>query len=518
MSQVMTPTRPSSRSEPAGARCSCGKTEPHLHSHGPKIIKWMERALVYGPGPLIGQPYRLEPFQKSFVTRLYRFDPATGQRIVRRALLGLGKGNAKTETVAALALAELAGPLAVTSPDIPVAAASYEQAGLLFNTARVMGEEGPLKPFLEFYETEIKVRDGRGSLYRVAAMAGTNDGSRPTCFICDELHEWSGRKERVHLVIGNSLNKQANGLEINITTAGFDRDSLLGRLCDYGEKVAAGEIEDPTFLYEWHAASDALDLDDPDQLIEAIKQANPAAGVFWPIENLIRRYHDPTVPAFEFRRYHLNQWTSSDDSWLAAGTWGALADGTAKLTAGQEVVLGLDGSYNSDTTALVAVTVAPRPLVAVLGCWQRPDQAGEDWHVDVLAVEQAVRDACTTLKVREIACDPYRWQRSMAVLEAEGLPVVEFAQNASRMSPATVRFIEAVANGALVHDGDTRLARHIANGVLKNDNRGVRLTKVSPKSDRKIDLAVAAVMAFDRAAFYATKPKAKAQVLSLADF
>ncbi|MGE5694033.1 MAG: terminase TerL endonuclease subunit [Candidatus Sericytochromatia bacterium] len=54
-------------------------------------------------------------------------------------------------------------------------------------------------------------------------------------------------------------------------------------------------------------------------------------------------------------------------------------------------------------------------------------------------------------------------------------------------------------NGQLTHSGDHRLARHIGNAVLKVDARGQRLVKETAKSSRKIDLAVAALMAFDRA-------------------
>jgi phage terminase large subunit-like protein len=35
-------------------------------------------------------------------------------------------------------------------------------------------------------------------MYRVAAVAGTNDGGNHSFRIADELHEWDGRKERVH--------------------------------------------------------------------------------------------------------------------------------------------------------------------------------------------------------------------------------------------------------------------------------------------------------------------------------
>jgi phage terminase large subunit-like protein len=67
------------------------------------------------------------------------------------------------------------------------------------------------------------------------------------------------------------------------------------------------------------------------------------------------------------------------------------------------------------------------------------------------------------------------------------------------MTPATTRFAEAVMNHGLTHSGDPRLARHVGNAILKTDSRGQRIAKEHKHSGRKIDLAVAAVMALDRA-------------------
>lgn len=91
----------------------------------------------------------------------------------------------------------------------------------------------------------------------------------------------------------------------------------------------------------------------------------------------------------------------------------------------------------------------------------------------------------------------------MEVLLEERLPVTAFPQTPTRMSPATTRFYEAVVNKDLTHDGDVRLARHIAGAVLKNDNRGARIVKESRGTSRKIDAAVCGIMALDRAAFWA---------------
>jgi phage terminase large subunit-like protein len=132
-------------------------------------------------------------------------------------------------------------------------------------------------------------------------------------------------------------------------------------------------------------------------------------------------------------------------------------------------------------------------------CWENLDASDDTFRIDVLDVEDAIRDACRRWNVVEVVADPYRWQRSLQVLADERIPVSEFPQSPSRMTPATAALYEAVANGAVTHDGDPRLTRHIANCVLRVDSRGARVVKESKQSRRRIDLACAALMAFSRA-------------------
>ncbi len=184
---------------------------------------------------------------------------------------------------------------------------------------------------------------------------------------------------------------------------------------------------------------------------------------------------------------------------LPDGAWDACADPTITIPDGADVRLGFDGSFNNDSTALVVVACGDTPHVDVVECWEKDPLDGPDWVVPILDVEDAIRQACRRWQVREIVCDPFRWARTYQILEAESLPIVEFPANISRMVPATERFFEAVMNHGLTHSGDARLARHVANCVVKSDSRGQRITKEAKHSPRKIDLAVAAVCAFDRA-------------------
>lgn len=451
---------------------------------------------MYGEGDRFGEPVRLDAFQVHFLLHLYELND-DGSRRYRRALFECPKGNGKTPLAAWIGAYELTHS---ASPVIPVAAASFDQADLLFGDLRTcVAESTVLLTYLEPLESEVQVREGPGRAYKVAAVAGTNDGQRPSCFLADEIHEWLGNKARVHLILANGCAKRKGSLQLNTTTPGADMETLAGKLHDYGLRVNAGEIADREFLFVWYGCpADRYDLDDPAQLRRAVREANPAADSFLNVEDVCARFYQ--VPRYEFLRYNLGCWTTVGDAWLPDGTWAACEDAESDaLNDGAAVVLGFDGSFNNDSTALVVVSASDMPHVGVVQAWERPQDGRHDWQVPILDVEEAIRAACRKWQVNEIACDPFRWARTYQILESEQLPIVEFPQSPSRMVPATQRFYEAVVNVAMTHSGDPRLARHIDNCVLKVDARGARLAKESRSSVRKIDLAVAAVMAFERA-------------------
>lgn len=430
---------------------------------------------------------------------------------MRRAKRGRPKGSGKTELAAAIACVELAGPARcdgfrqsgtpisaqVVSPDIPVAAASYDQADTLFAAARLMLGEGPLADFVDIFDAEIQLRDAPGRMYRVAAAVGTNDGLRPTFFVGDETHEWVGNKKRVWLVIENGLAKRRDSWSLEITTAGIrDERSQAEDSYELGQRWAAGEIEDDGLLFDWLEASAHWDLNNREQLEAAVREANPEP--FIPIESIVARYGE--IPEHEFRRYHLNQWVSGIEQWDVASKWDSLAEAGRVIEDGAHVALGLDGSYSGDSTALVGCTVADRH-VFVIGLWERPDGPAE-WRVPIDEVEETVRQACKRYKVGVIHADPFRWQRSIDALAGEGLPIVDFPTNsAPRMVPATTEFTEAALaeEPGFTHDGDPRLARHVKNAVLKVDRSGPRIVKEHKMSKRRIDAAVAAIIAHDGA-------------------
>ena len=442
-----------------------------------------------------GEPMILRPWQHQLLGHLFA-RRADGRRRFRVGLIGLPRKNGKSALGSAIALDGLF--FGGQGAEVYSAAAEKEQARIVFGEAKRMIQAQPdLAEACNVMRDVVEV-PSTNSIYRVlSSEAYSKEGLNISRALVDELHAHPNDELWNVLTLGSAA--RIDPLVLAITTAGVmtdssGYDSVCYRLFKHGVEVAHHLVDDPSFFFAWWGAPDGADHTDP----EVWRQANPG------FEDLI----DPEdfasavlrTPENEFRTKRLNQWVSSQSAWFPHGAWEKVADTERQVPDGSDIVLAFDGSFNNDSTALIGCTVGPDPFLWVVGAWERPPGAANDWIVSIDDVEETIRQACKRWKVREITCDPYRWARTMQVLDAERLPISEFPQSPQRMVPATQRFYEAVMNGQLHHDGDPRLARHIANAVLRTDSRGSRLSKESKGSPRKIDLAVASVLAYERAA------------------
>ena len=323
----------------------------------------------------------------------------------------------------------------------------------------------------------------------VASNMAAGHGRAWDLGVIDEAFDDEDDRREQSIVPG--LATKEDGQLLVASTAGTARSQYLRRKIEMGRLAAELDSGHGVAYFEW-SIPDGEDINDP----ETWWQYMPALG--WTIGEEAVAHARQTMSDSEFRRAFGNQWVTAAEGWLPPGAWSACARPGSVLDRA-EVVLGFDGSFRNDSTALVVVECGQVPHVDVAACWERPDGVDDGWRVPVLQVEDAIREACRRWQVREIVCDPFRWARTYQVLEDDGLPVVEYPQSPARMTPATQRFYEAVVNRQLTHSGDERLARHIASCVIKTDSRGARLAKDTSNKPLRIDLAVAAVMAFDRA-------------------
>ena len=467
-----------------------------MNTQGHNVIRFLEEFLTLG-GSYFGQPFEVLDFQREVINDIYRLDDE-GRRAHRTYLLGLPRKNAKTTLAAALGVFHLIADDADKAPVAIAAAGDRQQARLVFDEVRRMIQANEdLASVCTVYRNEVKCHRNGGTFRVVSADAGLQQGLNPSFVVIDEYHVHKTAELFDALTLGSATRSQP--LTLVISTAGFDLESPLGRLYRYGAKVTSGEIEDPSFGMTWWgpAENEEYDLHDP----EVWARFNPAWAHFMN-QGEFESAHRRTAQA-PFIRYRLNGWTKAENSWLPAGVFEGLAS-ERRLEPGEPVVLGFDGAWQSDSTALVACSVEEPRHIEIIGLWEKPDdQSAMGWRTPVHEVYSTITDAFEKFSVVELAADPWRFEQSLASLAEEGYPVVEFPTGSvQRMTQATQAMFDAVIDGRLSHSGDPALIRHFSNAVLREDARGARVTKDRRGSTRKIDAAVAAIIAHHRAAVW----------------
>jgi phage terminase large subunit-like protein len=450
-----------------------------------------------------GQPLVVRKWQEHLLNNIFAIRE-DGMLKHRTALVGMARKNGKSAISSGIALWGLF--MNEKGGEIYSCAADKDQARIVFGDAKRMIEAEPeLANRAKLYRDAIEIPE-TGSVYRVlSSEAYSKEGLSPNLVIMDELHALPNRELFDVMTLGMGARRQP--LLLAITTAGVKsdttgQDSVAYSLYQYGQKVSRGEVTDPSFFMAWWEAPADSDHRDP----ETWKLANPAFGDLNAIEDFesaVKR-----TPEAEFRTKRTNAWVSSQQAWLPTGSWERV-ENKRTVKEKTKVVLGFDGSFSGDASVVVGVTLEDNPHIFLIDAWEKKPTDSEDWRVDALEVEASIMNACKMYDVKEIACDPFRWQRTMQVLQDAGLPVVEWpSTSAARMVPACAKFYDAVLGEKLTHDGDPLITRHISNAVIKTDRLGPRIVKEHRASPRKIDAAVASIIAFDRATVSRTEEPA----------
>lgn len=229
--------------------------------------------------------------------------------------------------------------------------------------------------------------------------------------------------------------------------------------------------------------------------------ANPAYGD-WLTEDSIRAQAPPVSRELEFRRARLGQWTDgASEPAFPPAAWKKCARPGVSIPPGARVVLALDGSMNNDCTAVLIGSVSRVPHFQIGGLWEPYLEDDEDAEVSHLEVEDRIRELASKYRVEEVVADPFRWQRTLQVLEEDGLPVAKFPQTAQRLTPATNDLRAAVNNSALTHSSEDRLNDHCLRASVEETTRGLKLAK--PGRNLKIDLAACMIMGYSRCSWLA---------------
>lgn len=395
-------------------------------------------------------------------------------------------------------------------------------------------------PGLEPMGTFVNLPYGR--IQRRTAEARSAKGAPAHFVVCDQTEEWTtsnGGRALFDTLRNNVVKRGGHLLESpNAYTPGLGsvaEQSMAAYLAGVEKKFA---LMDDGVYFDHREAPPETDLWDVDSLMNGLAVAygdsadidkcvihSPAcerpgwvdlghiAASIW------EQDADPQLSRSDW----LNQITHARDAWLDQPTWAGRVDATKVMADREIVTLGFDGSRGQvvkgkpDATALVGCRVSDGHVFEI-GVWEAPDGPdATDWTPPLVEIEAAIASCFDKYSVAALYCDPAKdWRSHVNAWEAKyaaktfrnatGKPVHVTAQHpfewwmTGGRSGLVQRAIEqlegAIRNGDMTHDGAYGLTRHVLNARRRLSGGKLALRKENDYSNRKIDAAVAAVLAW----------------------
>ena len=500
------------------------------------VINWLYEYVLTPGGPHAGQPFLPTMEQVRFLLWWYAVDE-NGRFAYRQGTLRRLKGWGKDPLAGALALVELCGPTEFShfdengdavgkpkfDPWIQIAAVSQDQTRNTFTMfPTLVSPKLKEEHKLELHKTIVY--DGRGKMIEgVTSSPLALEGKRPTFIILNETQWWveSNDGHSMQSVIEGNVTKSAYGTcrSLSICNAHVPgQDSVGEKDWDAYQQVASGKAYNTGVLYDALEAppdTPVSEIPSPDEDpegfeagVEKLKDGLKVArgdAVWLDLETIVMSILDIRNPISESRRKFLNQVNASEDSWIAPNEWDRNAADT-QLEPGDKITLGFDGSKSSDHTVLAACRISDG-AVFLLRSWD-PEKM-PDGEVPRDQVDAVVRSAFERYDVVAFRADVHEFEayvdewgkdfkRKLKISSSPNNPVAfDMRGKKKQFALDTERFLDAVLEGELVHNGDRLLRWYILNCHRHPTNYdAVTVRKESKDSSRKIDGAVSAILAY----------------------
>lgn len=220
----------------------------------------------------IGQPIKLELFQKAAIQAAFGFVDRDGIRQYNEVLWILGRKNGKSTVLSGIALDMMVGDHE-GGAEVDCVASKKDQARIVFNEARNMVVQSPyLSKFIRKRKSDMYCDFNFGVFQPLASDSNTLDGLNPHCGVIDELHSIKDRN--IYDVVKQGMTARKQPILWIITTSGFNRGGIYDSLYDYADKVIKGEVKDEHFLPLIYELDSLDEWTNP----KAWKKANPGLG------------------------------------------------------------------------------------------------------------------------------------------------------------------------------------------------------------------------------------------------
>ena len=220
----------------------------------------------------IGQPIKLQLFQKAAIQAIFGFVDKDGLRRTTEVLWIMGRKNGKSVLLSALSLYMLIGDHE-GGAEVDCVASKKDQAKIVFSEAKNMVSQSPdLSRYIRKRKTDMYSDFNFGVFQPLSSDSNTLDGLNPHCAVIDELHSIKDRNLYDVVKQANYARKQP--ILFMITTSGFNREGIYDSMYAYAEQVINGDVKDEHFLPLVYELDEQSEWTDPKAWIKA----NPGLG------------------------------------------------------------------------------------------------------------------------------------------------------------------------------------------------------------------------------------------------
>lgn len=493
---------------------------------GPYAANWTSQWLRQPNGPNVGRAFEFTPRQLRFLFWWYAVDD-DGEWLFNHGARRLAKGSGKSPFAAVLALVDFCAPVRVSDIDhrrrrvlgkpvdmpwVQIAATAESQTANTMRMVRAFASKDSdvvRAHLLDPGKTKY-YKLPEGTLEVITGSATAAEGAEGSLVVADETEHWRP---------GNGGVELAATLEDNLAKSGSRMLETANSWVPGTDCVAEGTWDawvaqeegrtrgQQRILYDAVIAPGDTDLADPVSLQRALEWVY--ADCPWVnIRTIMERIWSPKSRPDDSRRKYLNRPTVAEDAWVKPEQWALLADPARVVADGEDIVLFFDGSKSRDATALIGCRVSDGHVFTV-GIWE-PDP-GHDTasQVPVVEVDLAVRAAADRYTVLGFFADVQEFESFTKVEWPDLFPDLVIKAVPSGKNPEPIawdmrshvfEFTKAaelcsaeIVECKFTHDGDSRLARHVANMRRRPNRHGVSVGKESPSSPNKIDAGVCVI-------------------------
>jgi hypothetical protein len=436
-------------------------------------IEFIETVLF---DPETRRPFKLLPAERAFLEHAFRIGP-DGRLLHNEWLYSCPKKSGKTtfEAIIELTITLLFGG---AYPESYILANSQEQGkGRVFEICcRIVNASPLLKDEADITADKICFPAFNAIIQAIPCDAGSAAGSNAVCAGFDEL--WAYTSEHARRLWDEMTPPPTRKIacRVTVTYAGYEGESILL------EELYRRGLQQPLIGEDLYAGEGLL-------MFWSHKPIAPWQDEAWLTS--MRRER-----ASAYQRQVLNQFASSSSQFIEMSWWRGCVDPNATPALADKTLpvwVGVDASTKHDSTAVVAVTwsVAARKVRLV---FHRVFQPSERAPLDFEAtVEATLLDLQRRFRVRKVLFDPFQMTSTAQRMQKAGVPMREFAQTPANLTVIGTNLFELIRSAGLVTYPDDGIRLAISRAVVKENARGLQITK--EKSSHKIDVVVALAMA-----------------------